>query len=416
MFPKIVLVDPVHSANVILEQRPLASEGRNEAWLRDFLLAHPEVLPAAAIDPAFADPVPICRELPTPAGPVDAVFANRQGALVLVECKLWRNPQARREVVGQILDYAKEIARWRYEDLQREVSRARGEPGVNALFQAVAARHPDLSEATFCDQVSRNLAAGRFLLLVVGDGIREGTEGIIQFVARHSGLHFTFGLVEAVGYALPDGRLLVQPRLLARTVNVERAVVRIENAVATAVAEVVEPEESVTTTETGEMGGEVQERRRFDPALIEADRTFWQRFVERLKLDDPTQTPPRRGFGRVFLDLGVEYGWMTAYSARAANRIGTTAVFKGEAGQRLYEELERERADIDGELSAAAPGAFIGWSRRADLAWVDFHRIRPGSWSLELEDENLDWLLSATNALVNAVRPRVQRLARIRGR
>jgi hypothetical protein len=48
----------------------------------------------------------------TPAGPLDALFINRHGALGLVKCKLWRNPQARREVVGQILDYAKELARW----------------------------------------------------------------------------------------------------------------------------------------------------------------------------------------------------------------------------------------------------------------------------------------------------------------
>ena len=30
---------------------------------------------------------------------------------MLIECKLWRNPEARREVVGQILDYAKVLTR-----------------------------------------------------------------------------------------------------------------------------------------------------------------------------------------------------------------------------------------------------------------------------------------------------------------
>ena len=49
------------------------------------------------------------------------------GRLTLAEFKLWRNPQARREVIGQILDYAKELASWRYADLQREVSRTRQE-------------------------------------------------------------------------------------------------------------------------------------------------------------------------------------------------------------------------------------------------------------------------------------------------
>lgn len=196
MFPRLVLLSGGAAAGseLLLKRCPLASDGRNEAWLRDFLLRHPAALPAGDIDSAFDDLIPVCAELRTQAGPLDALFVNRRGALVLVECKLWRNPEARREVVGQILDYAKELARWRYEDLQREVSRARGEPGTNALYRLVAERHPEVGEAAFVDAVSRNLSAGRFLLLVVGDGIREGTEAIVEFLSRHSGLHFTFGL------------------------------------------------------------------------------------------------------------------------------------------------------------------------------------------------------------------------------
>ena len=104
-----------------------ASGSRDEAWLRDFLFTHPAVLPTASIDAAYVDPIPVCRELRTPAGRIDCLFVTRYGGLVIVECKLWRNPQARREVVGQILDYAKDIAAWDYGDLQREVSIARGE-------------------------------------------------------------------------------------------------------------------------------------------------------------------------------------------------------------------------------------------------------------------------------------------------
>ena len=43
---------------------------------------------------------------------VDALYVNAAGRLILAEFKLWRNPQARREVIGQILDYAKELASW----------------------------------------------------------------------------------------------------------------------------------------------------------------------------------------------------------------------------------------------------------------------------------------------------------------
>jgi hypothetical protein len=50
---------------------------------------------------------------------------------------------------------------------------------------------------------------------------------------------------------------------------------------------------------------------------------------------------------------------MTAYSVRSQNRIGATAVFKGETGLRCYKALEPERANIDAELVAAVPNAVV---------------------------------------------------------
>ena len=321
MYPAIVLTDPAKpggESDLALRPVALASGGRSEAWLRDFLLAHPAVLPTAAIDPAYADPIPVCRELRTPAGRIDCLFVTRFGGLVVVECKLWRNPQARREMVGQILDYAKELAAWDYADLQREVSIARSDRGTNALFGIVSTRYPDTDEAALVDAVARNLARGRLMLLLAGDGIREGTESIVQYVGRYSGLHLTFGLVEVAGYELPDGRLLVQPRILARTTNIERAVVRVEGPGA-GLAEVISPEEAAITNTMDEIvedGGEVGTRRSFDPVMLEADRRWRAEFVGRIRLDDPAQAVARVGYGRVFLDLPVPWAWMTGDSSR----------------------------------------------------------------------------------------------------
>jgi hypothetical protein len=261
----------------------------------------------------------------------------------VVECKLWRNPQARREVVGQVLDYAKELAAWDYADLQREISIARGERGADALFRLVSARYPETDEASFVDAVARNLSRGRLMLLVAGDGIREGTESIVQYVGRHAGLHLTFGLVEMAGYEMPDGRLIVQPRVLARTTNVERAVVRVEGPGA-GLAEVLSPEEADSgglvdeTTASGEGGG----RRSFDPVVLESDRRWRAEFVRRVRFDDPAQAAGRTGYGRVFLELPVPWAWITAYSVRSDNRVGNTLVLKGDAGRGVYESLEPE--------------------------------------------------------------------------
>ena len=71
-------------------------------------------------------------------GFLDVLLISEHGRLVVVECKLWRNPQARREVVGQILDYARELARYGYEDLQRIVSNRLGRQG-NILYELASA-------------------------------------------------------------------------------------------------------------------------------------------------------------------------------------------------------------------------------------------------------------------------------------
>jgi RecB family endonuclease NucS len=103
---------------------PSESGAFTEDWLQDQLFQHPRLLPTEDIDPAYSQLIPVCRELNTPAGPIDMVYVTPQGRLVLTETKLWRNPEARRKVIAQILDYAKELAQWTYEDLSREVNRA----------------------------------------------------------------------------------------------------------------------------------------------------------------------------------------------------------------------------------------------------------------------------------------------------
>lgn len=105
------------------------TSGRNEAWLRDTLFSNPMILPTQDIDPSFAPLVPLCTELRTEAAPLDIAYINQDGRLTLVECKLWRNPEARRKVVAQVLDYARAISQWSYSDLQRQVSQATGRKG-----------------------------------------------------------------------------------------------------------------------------------------------------------------------------------------------------------------------------------------------------------------------------------------------
>ena len=93
----------------------------DEAWLQRLIMRHPSLLPLDQIESAFNTVVPICIELRTNSGFLDNLLVTPTGDLALVECKLWRNPQARREVIAQIIDYAKKISGWTYERLQNAI-------------------------------------------------------------------------------------------------------------------------------------------------------------------------------------------------------------------------------------------------------------------------------------------------------
>ena len=70
----------------------------------------------------------------------------------------WRNPEARREVVSQILDYAKELSRWSSSDVQREVSHRLKRDG-NPLLDMVRAVDPEVDERQFNDALTAKPSA-----------------------------------------------------------------------------------------------------------------------------------------------------------------------------------------------------------------------------------------------------------------
>ena len=208
------------------------STAYDEAWLQRLIMDHPSVLPVDQIEPAFANLVPICIELQTPSGFVDNLFVTPTGNLALAECKLWRNPEARREVIGQIIDYAKDLSTWTYQKLQEAISRPTLSDGSNenktrSLYEIVSATG-EIDEAAFVDAVSRNLRRGRFLLLIIGDGIREGVETMTEFLQQYAGLHFTLAIVELALFEGPAGGYIAQPRVLAKTTNIDRGIVTVD--------------------------------------------------------------------------------------------------------------------------------------------------------------------------------------------
>lgn len=218
-----------------LERIPLNEKHFQENWLQKIIHKNPQILPIDDIESGFAPLISLGREISTSVGYIDNLYISPNGYLTIVETKLWRNPEAKREVVGQIIDYAKELTNWNFTKLNDGVKNSsqlynNNSKGIIELIKDFE-NIEEHEEYKIIDNIERNLKRGRFLLLIVGDGIRESVEEMVDFLSNTPQIQFTLGLVELQFYKNPnvEGELIAIPNLITRTREITRAIVKIEN-------------------------------------------------------------------------------------------------------------------------------------------------------------------------------------------
>lgn len=223
---------PIHVSGET-SRRLFPAPKRSERWLQELIHRHPTCLPMDQIEPGIGRLVPVCMELPLHVGSVDNLLITPEGNLVMVEVKLWGNPEARRQVVAQTLEYATALFNLDYIELEAAVGRADfdGAERPEGLYSVVdGADAPP--ERVFADRVSRNLRDGRVVVLVVGDEIRPAADELVAGLQAHANFHFTFALIEMPVYTLrrtdADNEYVVMPRTLLKTVEVPRFTIRTE--------------------------------------------------------------------------------------------------------------------------------------------------------------------------------------------
>ena len=204
-----------------------------ERRLQELIHRHPTCLPMDEIEPGIGPLVPVCMELPLRVGSVDNLFITPGGNLVMVEVKLWANPEARRKVVAQALEYATALFKLDYIELEAAVMKADFDEAERPerLYSLVdGADSPP--EGVFADRVTRNLRDGRIVVLIVGDEIRLEADELVAGLQAHANFHFTFALVEMPVYSRSHadsaGEFIVMPRTLVKTVTVPRFTIRTE--------------------------------------------------------------------------------------------------------------------------------------------------------------------------------------------
>ena len=216
-----------HGARQRLKPVLLGQGLHSEDWLQSLVQTCPDLLPVEEIEPGFGRLLPIAREVPVRQGSIDNVFLTPNGEIIIAELKLWRNPEARRKVIAQCLDYVAGLVSLTYEQFEAACLQGQLSDGAGPanLYDLVADDPEVLNEAEFIDAVARNLRLGRILALVVGDGIRDEVWTLSELFQSHTSAQFTFALVELSVFEEQDGGLLVVPSTLVKTQMIERHVV-----------------------------------------------------------------------------------------------------------------------------------------------------------------------------------------------
>lgn len=237
-------------SNAIIEQAPKSGilsrasmkhdcdRKYQEELLQDVIHRWPDVLPVRDFYPSVTDLIPLGREIPVDlggnAGFIDNLFVTNDAHLVIVETKLWRNPEATREVIAQTLQYGMALSKLSLDELEGGIRRSstKGCPlGSNeTILQRVTdtAAQGSLMELAdeFENAFDRSRRDGEILLLIVTDGIHSSAERLVQWMNKVVGsAPYKFGLVELCIFDLEDGGRIVIPRTMLRVTEASRHVV-----------------------------------------------------------------------------------------------------------------------------------------------------------------------------------------------
>lgn len=371
---------------------------KDEDWLQDVLFVNSDLIPIAEIIPGTGGFVPICRELTIPkaGGSVylDIFGVTPEGKPVLIECKLWRNPQARREVIAQTLEYASLMRRWSFGDLTAQVNKKLATSEANPLFRIVTEHYPEVQEGQFVDQVSQALKTGDFVLIIAGDGIRSDVHAIADHLNQSSGLNSRMALVEFQLWESATEGLVIIPTIQLRTELVQHRVFVTDDGSPIAFGP---PEASQDDAD----------------AIVDPDReaskstekAFWQAFIDRVQFEHPDQPKPRHGGqGWVRMQLPEPAGWMTAFRTKDG-RGGLFIRFKGEDGELLLAEFEAAKQVLDTELGY--PLSIETKKREPFEATVSINF----DGNSRDDDAYRAWLLEAANKTVSVLRPFLSQVA-----
>lgn len=166
----------------------------NEAELENVLAEHVELLREGDEPPLAL----VTSQLRVPgSGVADLVLIDAAGIPVVVEVKLSRNPQSRREVIAQVFDYAATLTDWTVDELNSQTEGCL-EEALRSLSNGDDTNFKERWRST-----GTNLRAGVVRVVVAVDQQTEDLSRIISYINDHSDLDVRLTVVKK--YSDPSG-------------------------------------------------------------------------------------------------------------------------------------------------------------------------------------------------------------------
>lgn len=201
-------------------ERPYVSE----RVLQDHLAAHPELLSAEAPEDERRRWLLVKREMGVADAEdapdrwsLDHLFVDQDAVPTFVEVKRRADTRARRQVVGQMLDYAANASTYWDAGTLRASFEARFPDADSAADELAAFTEGEMDADEFWDAVAGNLKERRLRLVFVADRIPRELRSIVEFLNEQLQLTEVIA-VEVTQYVDPvEKRVNIVPRIIGET-------------------------------------------------------------------------------------------------------------------------------------------------------------------------------------------------------
>ncbi len=181
-----------------------------ESDLQDYLEKYPSIIPLDEIYEGAPEIVCIGREVTVPYGAIDLLFIDKEGLLTIVETKLIKNPEIRRTVIGQIIEYASFVSQWSIEEIYETAS--------EYLKQSLTDKLADIgipAEDEFKHSIEDNLKNGKIHLIVAADEVDEPLRATITFLNSHC--NFDILLLQVSNFQESKTKKVLIPKIFGYT-------------------------------------------------------------------------------------------------------------------------------------------------------------------------------------------------------